>query len=173
MYQAKTDHFAAQLENLGFDLASDYDVEETPVPSPCLSARSYIELSPPAPAVPRDTLSSHRLSYPPGTRLSPTKSRPRGSSPVKKNRPPRDAVDLSLEFDELTLTGEETSKTVPGRPIWTLSKPLPDIPEKCESGGGGHSLTRSTSNVAGTLKGLVQNRLKRRGDSRDEKTTPY
>lgn len=160
-----------QLEDVGFDLSGGYGIRATPAPSPQLSPRSPTELSPSAPAVPRDAIRSNRLSYPPGIRLSPTKSRSREQSPVKKNQRPRDTVDLSHEFHQITLADEISSKSVIRRPIWGLSKPLPDVPDKRESAVGVHALSRSTSNVAETLKGIVQNRLKRRTDSRDERST--
>lgn len=155
-------------------MAGGYNVEVTPTPSPNLSFRSPIELSPLAPAIPIDNLTSGRLSFPPGIRLSPTKSRgrERESSPVKKSQQPRDAVDLSHEFHHLTLTEESPSKKVIRRPTWGLSKPLPDVPHKREASGGSQSLSRSTSNVAEKFKSVVQSRLiKRRGDSRNERTT--
>lgn len=148
------------------------------MPSPDLSPRSEIHRSPPAPAVPQENLSTGRLSYPPGIRLSPTKSRVREGSPVKKSRapsPPRDAVDLSdlsHHFKVLELTDEDPTKSSPSRsrPAWVFSKPLPDVPSKRDSGHG-RSISRSTSNVAETFKGFVQNRLKRRVESRDETAT--
>lgn len=160
-----------QLENAGFDLSGGRDVKANPAPSPHLSATSPFELSPPAPAVPKEALSSNRLSYPPGIRLSPTKSRSREYSPVKKKQRPRDAVKLSNEFHRVTLTNESPSKSIIRRPTWGLSKPPPDVPDKRESAVGAHALSRSTSNVTETLKGIVQNRLKRRSDSRDERST--
>lgn len=161
-----------QLENAGFDLLSGgRDFRTTPVPSPHLLPTSPCEVSPPTPAVPKDALSSNRLSYPPGIRLSPTKSRCREYSPVKKNQRPRDAVDLSNEFHHMMLTDESPRKSIVRRPTWGLSKPLPDVPDKRESAVGGHALSRSTSNVAETLKGIVQSRWKRRSDSRDENST--
>lgn len=160
-----------QLEHAGFDLSGGCDGKATPASSPYFSLRGPFELSPPAPAEPKDALSSSRLSYPPGIRLSPTKWISRECSPVKKKQQPGDAGDLSNEFHHITLTDDSASKTVVRRPTWGLSKPLPDVPGQRESVVEGHTLSRSTSNIAETLKGIVQNRLKRRSDSRDERST--
>ena len=118
-------------------------------------------------------LSRRRLSRSPDVKLSPSqKTRVRESSPVKKRQPSsRDAMDLSQALKDINFTDRGSASTNDeDHPAWIVSKPLPSVPEARQAGVVEEpSIVRSTSNVAGTLKGLVQNRLRRRMNSREEK----